>query len=162
MRNKWLIALLAVSLTLNLLGIGAAVGFKLRSHDRPLANPSFAIGRAVTQLGKQRSHELRPIVRDHYRTLRPQLRRLRAKQRAWQQAFSQATFDSAEFDDRHAEFAQQLATIQTLSHEALKSLAAKLTPAERARLLDAMRPTHDRGRRSHGPRPEHNQRSRTN
>ncbi len=161
MRNKWLIALLAVSLTLNLLALGAAVGFKLRSHDRPLANPSLAIGRAVAQLGKQRSHELRPIVRDHYRTLRPQLRTLRTRQRAWHQAFSQTTFDPAEFDDRHAEFAQQLATIQTQSHEALKSLATKLTPTERAQLLDAMRPTHAGGRRSHGPRQEHNQRSRT-
>jgi len=161
MHNKWLIALLAVSLTLNLLGIGAAVGYKLRGHDRPLTNPAFSIGRAVAQLGEPRSHDLREIVRNHYRTLRPQLRSLRTKQRAWQQSFSQTAFDPADFDDRHAEFAQQFAVIQALSHEALQSLAAKLTPAERVRLLDTMRPAGSGGRHSHGPRQKHNQRSRT-
>ena len=79
--SKWLMITLAISLALNLALTGFVAGRASGTGMRHLApDPSLGAFRLVRQLPEERREALRPLMREHYRGIRPKLRALHASQ----------------------------------------------------------------------------------
>jgi uncharacterized membrane protein len=154
--SKWLVGAFAVSLALNLALIGFVAGRASVAGYRHLApDPSLGAFRMVRQLPEERRQALRPLMREHFRDLRPKLQQLQAVQTKVRDALDADPFEPAALERALGEFRAALLATQEHSHRGLVQLAANLTRDERRQLLSAM--TWDPGRHrdasSHHPQP---------
>jgi uncharacterized membrane protein len=157
--RKWMIAGLVVSVVLNLALAGFVVGRMLEPRlAPPRMDPSLAVFPALRELPEARREALRPIVREQFRHLRGDMRRMRHAQRSIHSTLTTEPFSEVALADALAEFRTALLASQEGSHAALVRLAQALTPEERRMLATAMRgsaprPFRPGSGRMHGPPP---------
>ncbi|MCY3623684.1 MAG: periplasmic heavy metal sensor [Gammaproteobacteria bacterium] len=159
MRSKWLVVVLVVSLALNVAAIGFGIGLATGSPTWGRGfDPTAGLSRLVRSLPEDRRAELTragtPAMSDGElrRRIGTSLRHLRASQHAIAKAVAQEPFDPDAVRAALADFREHLAANQTSSHQAFVEILGRLTPDERSRFLETMRPGKDR-RPRHGTRP---------
>ena len=158
MRSRWLVIALAVSVALNVGLIGVGIGFATGSpHWGRGVDPTAGLARLLRSLPDERREELTragaPAISDGElrRRIGASLRDLRASQRIIARALAEDPFDSDAAAAALARFREHFAANQADSHEAFVAILERLTPEERARFLETMRPDRER-RGRHGPR----------
>lgn len=137
-RPEWKTVLLVVSLGLNLLIFGAAVGFFLRGGipPNPLADAEmrFAYGAL--------SAEAKKTVRAKFRAERSELRRkgreLQAAFREVQASLRADPFSDARFASALAERRRLFIALAERGHMILTNVVAELPPSERAKLAERL------------------------
>lgn len=135
MKFKWLIGGLAASLTLNLALIGFLIGtaFGPPSWGRRGFDPTDGLARLVLFLGEERRRKL--LDGRTRREIGASLQEMRRAQRALGKALTAEPFDREAVAAALAQFREQLAANQALSHAAFADMAAQLTPEERRRFV---------------------------
>ena len=154
MRNRsWLAVGLVVSVAINLALAGFVAGQMSRPGPVPTAlDPSLSLFRVLREMPEPRRAAFRPTVHEHFRTLRSDLRRMRAAQRGIDQALSREPFEAQALATALEDFRAALLDGQEDNHEVLVKVAGEMTPEERRMLLEAMkRPRHEHRRGPHGP-----------
>ena len=163
MNNRWLTIGLIVSIAVNLLFVGFAIG---RSSDpAPWSrnvDPSFGFSQILRTLPEERRRE---IVRSvNLRSARPPVRDMRRVQREANAAMVAEPFDADGLADALTELRELMAEGQLRSHSALVSIMTRLTDEERQLVLAEMsrrgsggamgapRPPRERGPRGPGGR----------
>jgi uncharacterized membrane protein len=145
--NKWLIAVLATSLIVNLLLIGFVVG-RLSGMGPPPFGPDPTVGfvRLLGFLDSDRRAAIKPALRAHMGEIMPMLKQMRGNHRAVIDALTTEPFDPARLSNALDALQTNLDAAQSASHAAFVALATELTPAERQQLAEAMRhrPHHHR------------------
>jgi len=155
MRNRWLLLALAASLGLNLVLAGFVVGRLSGPGPVPATlDPSVGMFRILPRLPEPRREALKPRVREHFRALRDELRRMRSAQQGINEALTAEPFAAEELTAALARFRAALLASQEQNHDLLVGIADDMSPAERRLLRDAMtrrhRPVH-RERTEPGP-----------
>ena len=134
MKSKWLIGGLGASLILNLALIGFLIGAAF-GPPSPWArrgfDPTDGLARMTRFLGEERRRDL--LDGQKRREIGASFRELRRTQRAIHEALAAEPFDREALAATLAQFREQFAANQTLSHAALADLIARLTPEERRR-----------------------------
>ena len=154
MQSRWLIAALVVSLAVNLALAGFVAGRMTLPGPAPAAlDPSLGMFRVLRELPEPRREALRPLMVEHFRSLRGDLHRMRAAQRRINQALATQPFDPDALSAALEGFRRALLDSQRDNHRALVRVAGDMTSEERALLRDALTrpPRHFEGRR---PGPE--------
>ena len=146
---------LILSVAVNLALAGFIMGRTgLRGFAEMAPDPSLGAFRVLRELPESRRDALRPMMRDHFREVRPDLRRLRAAQEDIGRALAAEPYAPEALAEALSRFRDALLASQAHSHQALMALAAQMTPEERRRMLDAM----DRHPRGRSPPPDHSPR----
>ncbi len=158
MRPRWLVIALAISVALNIGMIGVGIGFATGSpHWGRGVDPTEGLARLLRSLPEARREELRragaPAMSDgeHRRRIGASMRDLRVSQRHITAALAEEPFDPDATAAALTRFREHFAANQAGIHEAFVAILEQLTPEERARFLETMRPEKDR-RGRHGPR----------
>jgi uncharacterized membrane protein len=151
MRSKWLMLALVVSVVLNLLLAGFVIGRLSGPGPVPAAlDPSVGMFRVLPRLPEPRREALEPRVREHFRALRDELRRMRATQRSINQALAAEPFSAEDLTAALARFRAALLASQEQNHALLVDIAADMSAAERRLLRDAMTRRRPPGHRDPG------------
>ena len=138
--NKWLILTLIVSLGANIALIGFFAGRASSIDLKPGAlDPTLGSARILAELPEDRHATLRPLVREHMRSVRPSIRNIRRAQRELGEAILADRFERAAVESALARFREHLADSQIASHASFVTLVEKLTPAERRLLVEILR-----------------------
>lgn len=160
MRSRWLVIALAISVALNVGMIGIGIGFATGSpHWGRGVDPTAGLARLLRWLPEERREELTrtgaPAISDGQlrRRIGASMRDLRVSQRHIERALAAEPFDPDRAAATLARFREHLAANLSDSHEAFVAILERLTPEERRRFLETMRPGKDR-RGRHGPRPQ--------
>ena len=158
MKSKWLVIALAISVGLNVAMLGVGIGFATGSpHWGRGVDPTAGIARLLRSLPEARREELRrdgaPAMSDGElrRRIGASMRDLRGSQRLIASTLAKEPFDADLAAAALARFREHFAANQASSHEAFVAILDRLTPEERRRFLETMRPDEDR-RGRHGPR----------
>jgi Spy/CpxP family protein refolding chaperone len=136
---------LAISLTLNLFGLGFMSARLLHGrgghHDGP-RGPFFGPGGLLldAELGASRDAQVRGVMERHRESLRAQRERLRDARRAVQAALASEPFDPEALTQALARLRQRTDQSQALMHAALIEIAPSLTHEQRQRLQPMRRP----------------------
>jgi len=140
MRNKWLIGGLATSLIVNLLLVGFVVGRMTPGMAMPMRpDPTMGIYRMIDFLPEARRDEIKGMLRNAGRSIRPQLRELRAVHRRIREAVMADPFVRADLENALSDLRERLGSTQVSAHQSFVDVVSQLTPEERAQLADAMR-----------------------
>lgn len=155
MRGKWLVLALLLSVALNLLLAGFVIGRLSGPGPVPAAlDPSVGMFRMLHRLPEPRREALEPRVREHFRALRDELRRMRAAQRSINESLAAEPFPAEDLAAALAQFRAALLASQEQNHALLVDVAADMNAAERRLLRDAMTRRRPPGQRDPGgPRP---------
>lgn len=153
--RNWLVIGLIVSLAVNLALAGFVVGQMSRPGPVPAAlDPSLSLFRVLREMPEPRRESFRSTVKEHFRTLRGDIRRIRAAQRGIEQALAREPFEAEALETALAAFRVALLNGQEDNHEVLVEVATQMTAEERQVLLSAMkRPRHDHRRPASDKRP---------
>jgi len=151
--NNVLVIALIVSVAVNLALVGFVIGRISAAGPAPASmDPFLGSMRVMHALPQQRQEDLRPLLRQHYRGLRPNVREMRRAQRQVNAALAAEPFDPAALESALARFRSVLLRSQEGSHQVLVELAGELTQEERVMLREAMtRSPRGGGERHHGP-----------
>lgn len=146
MRNrKWLVIGLIVSVAVNLALAGFVAG-KMSGSDRPaMLDPSLSLFRVLRELPDPRRDEFRPVLHEHFRLLRGDIRRLRQAQRGIDAALAREPFEPESLARALQDFRSALLDTQQKNHRMLVDVSASMTAGERQMLVQAM----ERPRRHH-------------
>ena len=137
--SKGLVIALGVSLALNLALVGFVAGRASVAGMRHLApDPSLGAFRLVRQLPEARREALRPLIREHFRGIRPKLQQLHAAQTKIREALDSEPYEPAQLERALGEFRTALLASQEHSHRALIRLASEMSPDERQQMMAAM------------------------
>lgn len=137
-RNTWLTIALVISVAVNLLLIGFALGSKFRGPPSTmLANPMFGLMRYADTLPKQRRAEVFEEVRA-FRPERAQFRKMRELQANLRAEIRRDPLDPVALKAALVAVQNQMQAHQSASHDAFVQLMQALTPAERIMLDDQM------------------------
>ena len=147
MNSKWLIAVLTVSIILNLLLIGFTIG---RISHHPQVDPAQAFPRWARTLPEPRRQELRPNIHQHFRQVRPHLRLMRKHQNQLNALIVAEPLDTAALESVLVDIRQTHSTVQTDSHAAFIKFIQELSPAERQAFVS--RPQRKRPHKNRRPR----------
>lgn len=151
-RRSWLTIALVVSLALNL----ALGGFLLGRLSHPAApavlEPGIGLFRVMRELPEPRREELRPVLRAHLRSLRPEIRAIREAQQRIDAALGRQPFAANDLAAALEDFRAALLASQVRSHGFLVQVAAAMTPEERVLLRRTLtrRPHSHRSRADDG------------
>lgn len=158
--KRWLILALVISVLVNAGLLGAWIGRATADGFQPMqVNPLLGTGRILHDLDPERQNTLKPILRQHLRDLRPNLRELRRAQSDIRSAILAEPFAGPDLRTALDHFQRLLGDSQAAGHSSFVTLVAALTPDERARLVERMRRPPGGGRPPHhdgphrGPEP---------
>lgn len=162
MKSRWLVIALAISVAFNVGMLGLGIGFATGSPNWGRGvDPTAGLARLLRSLPEARREELSqggaPAMSDGEvrRRIGASMRDLRGSQRMIARALAEEPFDPDRADAALARFREHFAANQASSHEAFVAILERLTPEERRRFLETMRPGKDRrGRHGTRPRPE--------
>ena len=160
MKSRWLVIALVVSVALNIAALGIGIGFAAGSpHGIRGVDPTAGLARLIRSLPDERREELArtgtPAMSDGdvRRRIGASLRELRVSQRVIARALAEEPFDPDAAAAALATYREHWAANQADSHRALVEILGRLTPDERRRFLESMRPSKDR-RDRRGPRSQ--------
>ncbi len=153
MSSKWLIGGLIASVILNLMLIGFVIGRMTGPEPSGFGpDPTMGYMRVLRELPEARREELMPVLRQHMREMRREVRGTRADRGALFEAMTAEPFDAAALAQALDSLQTRLSTVQSRSHAGFVDLWSRLDASERRALAVAMqrRPPHrhERG----GPR----------
>ena len=136
--RKWLVTGLAVSLAINLFFIGVVAGRSLNGIKPPPGpgDPTLGYIRGLRNLPADKQAMIRPILRHHFRALRPTLRQIRPARHKVIEALKASPFDARKLEQALAHLRQVLGTTQAESHASLVEIASKLSATERRQLAE--------------------------
>lgn len=158
--TRWKTPLLVTSLILNLLFVGFLFGrFFVHGMFGPHFGPpfgpmAFGVVRLIESLPPARRDELRPMLRDSFARMRPQLVAMRTSQAEVDRALTAQPFDVNALQRSLAQLRAQMISTQDDAHVTLIKIAQRLTPQERAQLADALREAPWMHRRHHNDQRE--------
>lgn len=153
--RKWLVFGLVASLAINLALAGFVVGRLGAPGLAPVAlDPSLGLIRVVRGLPDDRREALSGELREHFRSLRPNIRQMRVAQRQINESLAEEPFQPQALTEALATFRGALLDSQQHSHEVLVAIAARMTPDERRQLGEAMTRRRGPPGHAHGVRPE--------
>ncbi|MCZ6710704.1 MAG: periplasmic heavy metal sensor [Gammaproteobacteria bacterium] len=136
--SKWLTITLVVSLGANIALVGFLAGRASQFDLRPgNLDPMMGFARILPELSRERHDVLRPLVREHMRSVKPSIREIRRAQRDLGAALLAEPFERAQMEDALTKFRKHLAHSQVSSHAAFVELVEQLTPGERRLLVEA-------------------------
>lgn len=144
--KRWLIATLILSLVANGVLIGYLIGSFSRQEFRPpLLDPMVGARHILGELPPARRDALKPLLNQHLRDLRPNLREIRHAQSDMRAAILAEPFDAAALDRALENFQQRLGRSQANGNSSFVAFVAALNPQERKALVEGMnRPSRDR------------------
>ena len=130
---------LAISLTLNLFGLGFMSARFLHGRDGDHHSPRgpFFGPRGLlldAELGGSMDSQVRRVMERHRESMRSQREQLREARQAVQAALSSEPFDGAALEQAFARLRQRTGESQALMHAALVEIAPALTHEQRERL----------------------------
>jgi len=138
-RNRWLTALLVVSVGLNIAAVGFIAGHATGDRFRPpLANPLLGIGGLIRDLPEPRREELSRIMREHGQGMHASIRDMQQAQDALGEALAAPDFDRDAAAAALEAFRENLCRSMAHSNETVLALAAEMTPEERMLLIERM------------------------
>lgn len=159
MKSRWLVIALAVSVAFNVGMLGIGIGYATGTpHWGRGVDATAGLARLLRSLPEARREELirggAPALSDGElrRRIGASMRDLRGSQRLIARALAEEPFDPDRAAEALARFREHFAANQASSHEAFVAILDRLTPEERHRFLETMRPGKDR-RSRHGARP---------
>lgn len=156
MRNsKWLGIALLVSVAVNLALAGFLAGRMSRGPTPVMLDPSLSLFRVVRELPEHRRERFRPILREHFDTIRGDLRRMRRAQRNINASLAQVPFEPQALATSLDTFRGALLDLQEDNHALLVRVAGSMTPEERLALRDVMTRHRIPPDRNGSPRREH-------
>ena len=130
-RGRWMTLLLIVSIALNLMFVGAFVGFSLMRPDVRPINPEVSTRWLYRALGEENRDGLRPLFEQH----REELGRLRGQIRDAQQSFEAGlnaeAYDPEQVSATLSEVRRAHEAYQRASHEHMVVLLGRLSPEQR-------------------------------
>lgn len=135
--NRWLGALLAVSLVANLLLIGFIAG--RLSAPAFTAPPPATLMWMMRALPEGRREALQPVVRPHVRAMAREMRALRRAQRELITLLETEPLDANALRRHGEEIRSHMDAAQAETLAALIEVAGQLSPAERRRLARGLR-----------------------
>lgn len=140
MRNrKWLVIGLIASVAVNLALGGFLAGHASRGGPSAVTlDPSLGLFRVVRELPEDRRESFRPVVREHFQSIRRDLRRMRKAQGSINRALEQAPFEPEALDAALDGFRAALLEVQQENHALLVRVAESMTPEERQALREVM------------------------
>lgn len=152
--NRYLIAGLVVSVTLNLILVGLLAG-RATSFDAGMrrVDPMLGMRGLIGELDEERREFLAPHFRAYFASLRPRFREIRGAQEALRQAMLSDPLDRAALEKALDAFNTHLFDTQSNAQEALITLAAALTLEERKALVAYLEKPPRRGESHHPDRP---------
>ncbi len=103
----------------------------------------------LRSLPDARREELRPLAREHFRHLRPHLRKIREHQRELYAALTADPFNPEKLQATLTQMHGGMVASQTASHASFVNFVAALSATERAELAQRMQHRHV-GRPKHG------------
>jgi len=136
MKSKWVAALLLFSLGLNLALVGFMVGRS--SHPGVAGDPTRGFLRWMHGLPADRREELHPMVANHMRAVRPEMRSLRQRHRALQEAIVAEPFEPEALNAALNDMRTQNINLQQASHAAFMAFVSHLSVTEREALSNDM------------------------
>lgn len=126
MNRNWLIALLVVSISLNLLLVGIFVG---RVMFGPPQRPP--LDWAVSGLSDETRQQVRAKMREHLIGTRPLRRDFREAQDKLRDALLKDPYDPADVDQALVGLREAFASMQSSMHQQMSEVLADLSPEER-------------------------------
>ncbi len=143
MKSKWLLAILVLSLALNL----ALVGFLIGRSSAGFAggDPTRGFPRwAMLDMSPERRAELRPAMSSQRASMRRQLRGMRKHHDALRAAVAANPFEAAALDAALADMRTAHAQVESLNHAAFREFVSQLSAAERQQLAEQLNRPHPR------------------
>lgn len=149
MNSRWIIGVIVASIALNLALIGFIVG--KQASPPPDFDVATAYPRWARTLPDARREELRPLVRQHLRTLRPRTAGMRQHTAAIADVIVKQPFDRAALERTLEQMRTELHRTRALSHASFVEFVSQLSVEERQQMAaDMMSP---RKNRHYRPRP---------
>lgn len=137
--KRWLISALILSLVANGILIGYLLGnFSRHEFRPPLVNSMAGARHILSELPTARRDALRPLLNQHLRDLRPNLRELRSAQSDIRAAILADPFDAEVLRAALDHFQQLLGASQAGGNDSYVTFIAALNPAERELLVKGM------------------------
>ncbi len=147
-KQRWLLGLLAASLALNVAAVGFVIGRGAGGSFRPpFAQPLMGAGALLRELPAERREAIEATLGDELRHGRPPIREMRRAQRALREAMTAESFSKQSLTQALEGFRSNLCSAMARSNASFVDVAALLTAAERAALVERM------GRRGGHRRP---------
>jgi len=137
--KRWLISALILSLVAN----GALIGYLLGNFSRqefrpPLVNSMVGARHILAELPPARRDALKPLLNQHLRDLRPNLRELRSAQSDIRAAILADPFEPAALRAALDNFQQRLGASQASGNDSYVAFVAALNLRERELLVKGM------------------------
>lgn len=148
-RGRWTTLLLIASITLNLMFVGAFVGFTFMRPDVRPINPDVSTRWLYRALGENKRDELRPLFEQHREELGELRGNIRKAQRAFHAKLNAETFDPDQVTQTLDQVRRSHEAYQRASHEHMVELLARLSPEQRQRVAKHL---YRRGPRQGQPR----------
>ncbi|PDH41946.1 MAG: hypothetical protein CNE99_01040 [OM182 bacterium MED-G24] len=130
-RRRWMTLLLIVSIALNLMFVGAFIGFSFMRPDVRPITPEVSTRWLYRALGEETREGMRPLFEQH----REELGRLRGDIRDAQQAFEAGlnaeTYDPDQVSATLTQVRRAHEAYQRASHEHMVALLGRLSPEQR-------------------------------
>ncbi len=136
MKSKWVAILLVASVVINLLLIGFLIGS--RTVAPPGFDPTRGYPRWARSLPEERMEQLRPVIRQHMRSMRPALGKLRRAHKNLRDALTAEPYDAVMLQQALDDMRTENARMQALSHSSFTEFVGQLNAAERQQLATNM------------------------
>ena len=151
-RSRVVTVALIASLAINLLFVGALIGWRVWGPDgRPGFPPHF--GWMMRGLDEQTRDELKPVIRRQAQQLIPLRKRMRNEQLRFNAALTSEPFDERALDQALTDLRQTTEAFQAVMHQQMLTVIEKMGPEERKRVARYLRHRGPGDRhRSHTPR----------
>lgn len=137
MNSKWLAIILLLSLAINL-ALGGFIAGRTSGFG-PAHDPSHMFPRWVRTLPEPRRDELRPLIREHFKHMRPHLGQMRDSRRAVHQAIVADKFDAQQLQQALAAMRAAQNEVFDNNDQAFVRFVGQLSKTERQQLAERPR-----------------------
>ena len=135
--SKWLIVALIVSAGVNLALIGFIAGKAAQPPKGPIGDPMRALPHFAKHLPSKRHKEVRPLVREHLLTVRPNLREMRRLQRQINRLITSQSIDKNALTEKLTQLYQIQNQMQNEGITTFVNFVSQLSLTERQTLVSS-------------------------
>lgn len=142
-KAKWLIGVAAVSLCVNLFGVGLIAGHRI--YGPGFFGPGGPGGPGGPRGGMEAMiagvpEELRPMIKEKFEAAKPQFQAQRQQIRAAREKLAAAAeadpFDPAAFDQAFADFQQAMSGMGSIAHQTIREVLPQIPAEQRKKLVE--------------------------